>query len=516
MGVCFSRAVSANEVSRLLLENLRLDPKSERDLIRAYRLFKRADENGDGRIQRGEFAKAFKLDQDVFFDRLFELIDTDDSGYVDFREFVIVLAAFQLSNSTGRVRFAFRLLDLDNSGAISKEEFKACIQASVGMFRNRTKEGRKRANPNDWRDKAPRDIYAAYKDLFAKLDRMPGHALGYNDFADICVKYPKIFTPVNYIWNVLRRYSVPAAELCKVIARSGHRQFFYNSMLEQGWPGVKFSAPPMALSDRNVYMRSLSNVFRQKGTAFDNEDARMSPERNGRRANSSRKRGGAHPELTSRSRSGELKSFSTSSLRSPTTSRREERDYGQVDDRRYDAAQDLRRPNASERIVRPPMSADHRDDDSRYTGYRDNGRRGGDGHPHRTAHRKPLRQFTWGDDDPDSDMAKRELQASNSMERAYQEDYPVDEEPESWLDDDMRSPSSAKLSDRTFEKQDSIEEIWNALRACPSARATRHYAPNDYVDAEYYKKLDDGAYYKKNFSASIASGNTPPTYQHER
>ena len=512
--MCFSRAVSANEVSRLLLENLRLDPKSERDLIRAYRLFKQADDNGDGRIQKGEFAKAFKLDRDVFFDRLFELIDTDDSGYIDFREFVIVLAAFQLSNSTGRVRFAFRLLDLDNSGAISKEEFKACIQASVGMFRNRTKEGRKRANPNDWRDKAPKDIYAAYKDLFAKLDRMPGNALGYNDFADICVKYPKIFTPVNYIWNVMRRYSVPAAELCKVIARSGHRQFFYNSMLEEGWPGVKFSAPPLALADRNVYMRSLSNVFRQRGSAFDDEDARMSPERDGRRTNGARKRNGVRPQ-TSRSRSGELKSFSTSSLQSPTTRRREEREFERVGDRRYDTVQDLRRPNASDRIVRPPNDGY---DDFRHSDYdyRDGGRNGGEARQHRASHHKPLRQFAWGDDDPESDMGKRELQASSSMERAYREEYPIEEEPESWLDDDMRSPSSAKLSDRTFEKQDSIEEIWNALRACPSARATRHYAPNDYVDAAYYKKLDDGAYYKKNFSASIASGNTPPTYQHER
>ena len=151
MGVCFSRAVTAQRVGAMLQENLRLDPKSERDLIRAYRLFKRTDTNGDGKIQKSEFAKAFCLDTDVFFDRLFALIDTDNSGYVDFREFVIVLAAFQLSNASGRVRFAFRLMDLDDSGAVDKEEFRAMIQASVGMFRTRTKEGRKRAGKNDWR-----------------------------------------------------------------------------------------------------------------------------------------------------------------------------------------------------------------------------------------------------------------------------------------------------------------------------------------------------------------------------
>ena len=172
MGVCSSapsRRLDAQRVSRMLQDNLKLDKQSERDLIRAYRLFKKTDTNGDGRVQKSEFAKAFKLDQDVFFERLFSLIDTDGSEYIDFREFVIVLGGFKLSNAAGRVRFAFRLLDLDDSGTISKDEFKACIQASVNMIRNRTKEGRRRARENDWRDKAPRDIYAAYKSLFKQL-----------------------------------------------------------------------------------------------------------------------------------------------------------------------------------------------------------------------------------------------------------------------------------------------------------------------------------------------------------
>ena len=165
-------------------------------------------------------------------------------------------------------------LDLDDNGSISKAEFKACIEASVKLFR-RTKEGKKRANKNDWRDKAPRDIYAAYKNLFVQLDAARGHSIDYEDFADICVRYPKLFTPVNYIWNRLRRYAVPCAELCKVIARAGHQGFFYDSMLENGWPGVKFYAPSWKLQERNVYMRSLSNLFRRRGRSIDQADARV-------------------------------------------------------------------------------------------------------------------------------------------------------------------------------------------------------------------------------------------------
>ena len=111
MGCCASVALDPKRVSRMLASNLKLDASAERDLIKSYRLFKKTDANGDGRIEKSEFANAFKLEQDVFFERLFSLIDTDGSGYVDFREFVIVLGAFQLSNAIGRVRFAFRLLD---------------------------------------------------------------------------------------------------------------------------------------------------------------------------------------------------------------------------------------------------------------------------------------------------------------------------------------------------------------------------------------------------------------------
>ena len=58
-------------------------------------------------------------------------------------------------------------------------------------------------------------------------------------------------------------------------ARWTPRGFFYNSMLEQGWPGVKFHAPALKLQERNVYMRSLSNLLRRKGTDMDEEEARM-------------------------------------------------------------------------------------------------------------------------------------------------------------------------------------------------------------------------------------------------
>ena len=122
---------------------------------------------------------------------------------------------------------------------------------------------------------------------------------------------------------------------------------------------------------------------------------------------------------------------------------------------------------------------------------------------------KFCRQFSWGSDDPETEIGKRELLASESLDRAYREQYPADEQTESWLEDDMRDPLSRQ--DSTLDRRDSIEEIWNALQACPSAQAARSYSRKDYVPDEYYRRLEDGVYYKKNFAARLERTSSPCT-----
>ena len=59
----------------------KLDKQSERDLIRAYGCLRRRTRTVTGRVQKNRpSVKAFKLDQDVFFERLFSLIDTDGAN----------------------------------------------------------------------------------------------------------------------------------------------------------------------------------------------------------------------------------------------------------------------------------------------------------------------------------------------------------------------------------------------------------------------------------------------------
>ena len=517
MGCCAS-SIDPAEVGAMLSRELKIDAASERDLIQAYRSFKRVDSNGDGKIQKKEFAAAFKLTGDVFLDRLFMLLDCDGTGFIDFREFVIGMGAFHLSNSTGRVRFAFRLLDLDDNGAVSKDEFAACIKASVDLFK-RTKKGQQLQNPNDWRDKAPRDMFANYKDLFTQLSRASGNSITFADFTNIVVKYPKLFAPVNFIWNNLRKFAKPCGELCKVVARAGHHGFFHGSMLENGWPGVKFYAPSWQLSERNVYMRSLSNLFKRRGVELDQGESLKNMEHN-RSSTQALPSSSAPPptKRTSEDRRRDGRLDMRNSMLSPTRAPRSApsiHDHGTIHRGRHvESARDV---SSYARDRGAPHHDTHRVqstmDVSAYAERND--RAPPSSYARQSQQPKFIRQFSWGNDDPNSEMARREMLASNSMEKAYNENFAGNEyEPELWLEDDIQPPQRAG---KTYEQHNSIEEIWDALNNCPSATATRHYTPHDYVPNEYYQeRLQDGVYFKKNFSAARSSGVQPPVYQHER
>eukprot|EP00947_MAST-08B_sp_MAST-8B-sp1_P003484 g3484.t1 len=114
--------------------------------------FARFDANGDGALSVEEFANALSelgvgCDQEQ---RLFNIVDANDSGRISYVEFV---AAFQVEDSRGdakdgdwrdhvvqqvanvlfqhriQLRSAFRMFDLDNDGQISGDEFQAGLRA---------------------------------------------------------------------------------------------------------------------------------------------------------------------------------------------------------------------------------------------------------------------------------------------------------------------------------------------------------------------------------------------------
>jgi len=93
-------------------------------------------------ISRTEFLEMLKVgNASGFVRRLFDLADTDCSGTISYREFVVFMSVFTSDSPQGKMRLMFDLLDMDGSGTISKEELQTVIRESLEAANIKAKGG---------------------------------------------------------------------------------------------------------------------------------------------------------------------------------------------------------------------------------------------------------------------------------------------------------------------------------------------------------------------------------------
>ena len=186
-----------------------IDALTQGSLRRAYRLFRDADADRNGKVDAHEFARMFRLPEDVYLERLVDILDCDGNRTIDFREFIVGLASFVLSGSFGRVRFAFRIFDLDNDGWFSRDELMTAIRLSESRWEALGGEAKRRRalGRNYWGDTAQKDIYKPYRELMRDLERRCPSRMDYDEFVYVVSRHPRVFAPVNHVWNVLREYA---------------------------------------------------------------------------------------------------------------------------------------------------------------------------------------------------------------------------------------------------------------------------------------------------------------------
>ena len=96
-------------------------------------VFKKVDKNGDGLLSRREIRKALEghtkfSDEEIA--TLIEKVDLDRNDKVNYSEFLAATINWEKEMSRDRLEKAFRALDADHSGKISKEELMAAFGGS--------------------------------------------------------------------------------------------------------------------------------------------------------------------------------------------------------------------------------------------------------------------------------------------------------------------------------------------------------------------------------------------------
>ena len=104
--------------------------KTERDGL--AKVFKSFDKNGDGKLSYEEVKEGYlehygKVMSDEEVEAMFNAVDTDKSGFIDYSEFVVAAMNESQLTTNEKLQGAFKMFDKDGSGIISADEIREVL-----------------------------------------------------------------------------------------------------------------------------------------------------------------------------------------------------------------------------------------------------------------------------------------------------------------------------------------------------------------------------------------------------
>ncbi|GEQ70178.1 hypothetical protein JCM33374_g3854 [Metschnikowia sp. JCM 33374] len=162
----------------------------KRELQQWYKGFLR--DCPSGQLSEEEFAKVFKQffpfgDPTEYCHYLFRIFDTDNSNYIDFKEFIVALSLASRGGMQQKLDFTFKLYDLDRDGKIYYKDVLEVVSAIYKMV------GPMVALPED--EKTP-ELRAAK--LFSCIDKNKDtEYLDFDDLKRIIKADPSLLISLN-------------------------------------------------------------------------------------------------------------------------------------------------------------------------------------------------------------------------------------------------------------------------------------------------------------------------------
>ena len=103
------------------------------ELKRLGKRFNKIDTDDSRTLTLAEFESIPGLDTNPLLERVFSIIDADNNGHVDFNEFIQGLLNLSVNNDNeAKLKFAFKIYDLDKDGFITKLELYKVLKMMIG------------------------------------------------------------------------------------------------------------------------------------------------------------------------------------------------------------------------------------------------------------------------------------------------------------------------------------------------------------------------------------------------
>ncbi|XP_075250695.1 calcineurin subunit B type 1-like [Convolutriloba macropyga] len=132
----------------IIEERVRADPRlpvrmelcstfDAEEIKRLGKRFQKLDLDNSGTLSLEEFMSLPELRQNPLVQRVLDIFDSDESGEIDFKEFIEGMSQFSVKgDKTSKLRFAFKIYDIDKDGFISNGELFQVLKIMVGSNLN--------------------------------------------------------------------------------------------------------------------------------------------------------------------------------------------------------------------------------------------------------------------------------------------------------------------------------------------------------------------------------------------